>query len=113
MLGFRSERPEGICEFLVGTAYAIIADPRGLSEETMTAPVAGCHRPEVLMLDKFSDERITYPIRLSSGSSGPCAENAWTVPYSGPPPTWSRSHSISNIITISIERTPDAKGTRR
>ena len=52
-----------------------------------------------------------YPIRLSSGSSGPCAENAWTARYSGPPPTWRPSYSISNIM--SIERAPDAKGSRR
>jgi hypothetical protein len=29
------------------------------------------------------------------------------------PPTWRPSYSISNIIIMSIERTPDAKGTRR
>jgi hypothetical protein len=50
---------------------------------------------------------------LSSGSSGPYAENAWTARYSGPPPTWRPSYSISNIIIMSIERTPDTKGTRR
>src|SRR5215472_4003824 len=54
-----------------------------------------------------------YPIRLSSGSSGPYAENAWTACYSGPPSTWRPSYSIFNIIIMSIERKPDAKGTRR
>ena len=44
---------------------------------------------------------------------GPYAENAWTARYSGPPPTWRPSYSISNSIIMSIERTPDAKGTRR
>jgi hypothetical protein len=53
-----------------------------------------------------------YPIRLSSGSSGPYAENAWTVRYSGPRRTWRQSYSTSNIIIISIERTPDARDTR-
>jgi len=54
---------------------------------------------------------LSHP--LSSGSSGPYAENAWTARYSGPPPTWRPSYSISNIIIMNIERTPDAKGTRR
>ena len=35
------------------------------------------------------------------------------VVNSGPPPTWRPSYSISNIIIMSIARTPDAKGTRR
>jgi hypothetical protein len=45
--------------------------------------------------------------------AGPYAENAWTARYSGPPPTWRPSYSISSIVIMSIERTPDAKGTRR
>jgi hypothetical protein len=52
-------------------------------------------------------------IRLSSGSSGPYGENARTARYSGPSPTWRPSYSIFNIIIMTIERTPDAKGTRR
>ena len=52
-------------------------------------------------------------IRLWSGSSGPYAENAWTARCFGPRPTWKRSCSISNIIITSIERMPDAKGSRR
>src|SRR6516162_3556554 len=36
-----------------------------------------------------------YPIRLSSGSSEPYAENAWTARYSGPPPTWRPSCSTT------------------
>src|SRR6516225_9785987 len=51
--------------------------------------------------------------RLSSGSLGPYAENAWTARYSGPPPTWRPGYSISNTIIMSIARTPDAKGNRR
>jgi hypothetical protein len=44
---------------------------------------------------------------------GTLAENAWTARYSAPPPTWRPSYSISNIIIMSIEGTPDAKGIRR
>ena len=36
-----------------------------------------------------------------------------TARYSGARPTWRRSYSISKVIIMSIERTPDAKGTRR
>jgi hypothetical protein len=45
--------------------------------------------------------------------TGPYAENAWTTRYAGPLPTRRPSFSISNIIIMSIERTPDAKDTRR
>jgi len=53
---------------------------------------------------------LTTPTTLYTG---PYAENAWTSCYSGPRPTSRRSYSIFNIIIMSIERTPDAKGTRR
>ena len=45
--------------------------------------------------------------------TGPYAEDAWTARYSGPSPTWRPSYSIFNIIIMGIERTPDAKDTRR
>ena len=48
-----------------------------------------------------------------SDSSRPYAGNAWTTRCFGPRPTWKRSCSLSNIIITSIERIPDAKGSRR
>ena len=50
---------------------------------------------------------------VCGGSSGPYAGNAWTTRYSGPRPTWRGNYSDSKIIITSLERTPDAKGTRR
>ena len=69
--------------------------------------------PTSRVLEVTEIKRCRYPIRLSSGSSEPYAENAWTACYSGAPLTWRPSYSISNNFIMSIARTPGAKGSHR
>jgi hypothetical protein len=76
----------------------------------MRSPEAG--QPPLAGGDRNQDGALCAVIP-SVCRAGPYAENAWTARYSGPPPTWRPNYSISNIIIMSIERTPNAKGTRR